>query len=407
MSVSAKILAFYLALGPVYWIPGFPLYVFIYLKSICLLLVYLIAIFKGVSSGFFEFPCGIRLFRLFLVTFVLLVPGVVFGSFQDGFYQVQNFLQVILFVYSCNLILKSNSAKKIVCATSFMFFVFSVLSLVFIVFSPDLINPFNDKLSISDTGFGGLRTGWSPANALFVPWLLTAGIVFNSVFGLLGGVSVLIANQVLVGGRAGLLASVVVLLSFFLLRGRRLLFVAAVFFIVFGWYGLTEYTDILRVSSIRSGSGVDSKSLDDLSSGRVGQYFWVFDVILKNTLSGVGFGNLVYSGVDEQKLNIHNDFLKMAGEGGLLYAVSAFSIIFFGIYKGYLKAITEGGGALASFLSVVAGFVVAQFEPGFIFGNFNTSCFWWFCFTVCVSSYSGMGDGSKFLRKGEINSRIR
>ena len=121
MSITAKILAFYLGIGPVYWLPGVPFTFLIYIKTTCLLLIYLISIAKGFSGDSFEFPCGKKLFCFFVVYFILLTPGFVFGKIEAGFYQIQNALQIILFVYSCNLIFKNNSIVKITKIASLIF----------------------------------------------------------------------------------------------------------------------------------------------------------------------------------------------------------------------------------------------------------------------------------------------
>lgn len=379
----ALLLAVYLGIGPVYWIPGVPPEWMSVLKGVLFVLIVLCSLALAVSRKRIAFPGGTRVLALLLMFVGLMVPGMIKGDGTASLYRVQNGLQVLLFVAATGHILRHVSPSQVAIVAVRIFTVFSMAALAAMLVAPDIVNPYNPDLTIVESGFGGSRTGWSPANALFLPWLALDMAMPGGTIVAYAAMLVLFGNQVAVGGRAGLLGTAVAYVASQVLRARFVSLLWAVMALAGLVAAAMTFSDELRLFDFFTAGGITLDVADEASTGRAGQYVWAISVIQDEPLSGLGFGNAIFG---EKEWLIHNDFLMLSVEGGIPLGLVALAIVMYALVQGWRAARHGSRMTRAACLTVVVGAVVAQFEPGFIFGNFNTSCLWWFSFCVCVSA---------------------
>ncbi|EHA14327.1 O-antigen ligase [Halomonas sp. HAL1] len=375
-SFYTNLYALLLSLGPVYWLPGVSPALLLILKSFLFVVLITISVSALVVKKRFLFCGGKPVFIIFSFFCLASIPAIIFGEFSQSVYHVQNSLQIFLFVAATSVLIEYGRVLVVARRAVFLFFLFSSLSIVMMLLFPDYPNPLNQQLSVANTGLGGSRTGWSPAVALFMPWAYSLG--YSSLFMSVLQVFVFASNQIITVGRTGILASLVPLFVLGALSKRIKVFLAVSFslviLIIYAVYNL----DDLRLNQ----GGFDSlESVNELSTGRVDDYVVAGKIIMQSPLTGQGFNLLVNAGEGAYP---HNVFILLTAQGGILLGGSAFILVCLGLLSG-LRKFRSSPIKQASFLTLLAGFVVAMLEPKFIFGNFNNSVFWWFCFCLCAS----------------------
>ena len=380
VGIFGLVFAFYIGTGPVYWIPNLNLFFVEILKTFSYLFIVLFPFVDGAIYSRLIFPGGKVPFLAMGAFFLLSLPGALTGAKEESLYQLQNTIQIILFVHACGFLIHKKLIKPVVYLSVKIFSSFCVLSFILMVVVPDYVNPLNEQLGISQTGFGGSRTGWSPAIALYLPWVYSGSLFFwitATLFGL-----VMFSNQVLVAGRTGMVGTLLPFLAWGFVSKSMKIFL----FMLLGTLSFFIYA-FQNIEKLRLGKGGfgSRDALDELSTGRWDQYIAALNYIVDNPLLGQGAGNVLYYGHDGQILTIHNSILKAAAEGGIPYALAIIFLFVLVIIRG-MRGFSRGDSfILPALLTVVAGIVASMFEPGFMFGSFNNACFWWVCFSICIS----------------------
>ena len=235
------------------------------------------------------------------------------------------------------------------------------------------------------TGFGCGRTGWSQGIALYLPILLVflfrrdVGVVRRWVYGGLG--AAIIAAQLGVGGRGGLVASFVVVATmvfYFMPRRWKVLGATGVLFLIAVAVIPKALSEHLRWDRIPDES-VSLADLDWFSAGRIAGAVDAIGYIAEKPLSGHGIGrvDVEFRG---DRVEIHNLWLKWAayfgiGASTLLLAVAlsllrrARQLVRLPIYR--------RSTAVAAGLILVAGLVISMLTPGAPVGAFQNSAIWW------------------------------
>lgn len=377
----SSLIGLYLSIGPVYWLPWVSQITLAYAKLLILSIAILATTILNSNVRGIPFPGGSKSFILFLSYLVLNVPGVAFGTRAASIYRMTNTLEIFAFLFISGWVIRESGHKLALKIALHGFLIFSGVSLVMIILHPDMANPFNGGLSIANTGFAGSRVGWSPANALQVPWTLVSGAYFGGIYGQIFALVTLLSNEISVDGRAGLLASFLAI-SGMVLYKRNFIAIAIWILVIIMAIKHYDILGLLRAPEVLEGH-ISLVALNQASEGRVDMIFASLRSIEAHPFLGTGFGNVTYGPLHYA---VHNDFLLLASEGGVFCGITALAIAGLGLWRGYHYAITGGRFAQAIFLTLVVGFFVAQFEPGFIFGDFNTSAFWWFCYSICLSA---------------------
>lgn len=371
----------YLAIGPIYWVPGVAPSILSSLKLLLFVAIFLSAISKSMQMRAILFPGGTHGFAIFALIFALTIPGSLMGVHDDALYRIFNILQIVIFMFSCKQILHGDSWIRVAKRGVIGFCLMAFVCAFFIKLQPNLVNPFNSLLTLSQTGFGGLRTGWSPAMAIYLPWAL-GSTAFTIPWWVSLAFSVsLVANQIFVDGRSGLVASVVAILGWSWSKGKGVSCALSIALIIIVVTTLQLFPDVLRLDTISSSTISNFNKFNDFSSGRIAQYVGGAKYLSSFPLTGAGFGRVYFASGDAENY-LHNEIYRLAAEGGIPLAIASLLPIVWVARTSFRYRVKI---KTAPLLTIVAGFVISQFEPMFIYGNFNVSVFWWFCFFICVS----------------------
>lgn len=376
----AWLFAVFVGIGPVYWFPFVPVALLEGFKIALYLSIVLPPILVSLIRGGVYFPGGKVSVYLFFSFALISVPAILQGAPDAAAYRAQSVLQVLLFLHAAGYLISLGMVEYVLKRAVGVFLLFASASLLFIAFIPGYQSPLNDALFVVQTGLGGSRTGWSPSMAIYLPWLYSSQF-FGFGISIFGGL-VLLGNQVIVAGRTGMVATVIPFLVWgFLTRRAKNLIIVALLIILAGFY-IFENLDLLRLNV---GGFQSRSSLDELSTGRMGQYFEGIDAIWNRPFLGYGVGVLKFG---EGRWTLHNEFLKIAVEGGLFYLAILLAILALAVKRGVADVARFNSVKLASLLTVLAGVVAAMFEPEVLFGSFNKASFWWLCYSVCISRNS-------------------
>ena len=374
LNLYGSIFAVYIGAGPIYWIPWIEIRFVEAIKLSLYLLVVIWPLLYKVKLSRFYFPGGRGVFWLMLAYLALSIPGMLQGEIADSLYRLQNTIQIITLVFVCGFLIKNGMIESVTHRAVKIFAFFSILSLGLMLLIPDYISPLNDELTLIQTGLGGSRTGWSPAIALYLPWLYS-GLVFSGFWVWLCSLS-MIANQVLVAGRTGMIAALIPYMIFGFTRKSYKMTFAAVGILTIIFLFVINNLQLLRLDEGGFGS---RQALSVLSTGRTDQHLFAFESIIKSPITGSGFGQVKF-GEDL----IHNVILRFAAEGGVPYALSIICLFSIALDRGWRGVLAKDKFVTSAFLTVLSGVVASLFEPVEMFGSFYSAGIWWLCFAICV-----------------------
>lgn len=370
----------YLGLSPIYWFPYVPPITFGLIKYLLFGFICTYALifnFQVGSKSKFNIPGGNIFLFLTLGMLAIVFLTFVLGDNQSNLNMVINFFQILLFVIATGALISMNQVLNVIRLSLNILSCFVVLSVIFMFVIPFTLNPFNSELFLIDTGFGGLRTGWSPAIGLFVPFIF---YIYGSIILL----SIYLLSQVLTGGRAGFYVSVISLLPLFYTQR--------------GWQFKTRFLTILFFSiltllvynpSFLSGLRVfdtlsESKDLDTLSTGRVSLFMDAWQSILNNPI----LGNAVNSTFLGEE--VHNVFIKGWVYYGIFYFIFSILLVIYILILCFYKIKYSKGKVnrqffIAATLVIFYGILIGMVEPQIIYGNFTNFSIWWFVFALIAS----------------------
>jgi O-antigen ligase len=366
------IFSIYVGTGPVYWIPWVSVEIVNAFKIALFAIIVTWTVIFSFASGRMYFAGGKNVFILIIFFILLSVPGILNGVLEESLYKLQNEVQIFLFLLSCGYLIKRNIIQTVARFSVYVFTVSCLFSLALIYLMPDYISNLNENVTISQAGLGGSRTSWSPAIALYLPWLYI-GNYFLGYFSWLA-IFLLIANQVIVAGRTGMVSALISFLIFGVIRKNLKIFLFVSLATMLVMYLVFNNLELLRFDTGGIGNRAD---LDALSTGRIDMYFDALREVSKNPFFGVGVGvgDLFF---------VHNVILRAAVEGGIPYALSLFGILTLAVSRGWVNIRKSNWLILPAFLTVISGISNSFFEPVAMLGSFNNSVFWWLCFAICV-----------------------
>ena len=384
----------YLSMAPVAWFPGFPLPAYTGVKTlafaVAVVSTWLYARNRRVPGGLAG-PVGLA----------LVAASSVFALSQavSTVAALRSLLEVTLaFGVLWTIYVFERNVWSIWPALATAAVVHGVLSLlVLAAFAGwfEAVSPLRPD-SIVDTGLGGWRTGWSNGVALFVPFglipVLRPGPLVLRI-GAAGAVASTLAGQLVTGGRAGVavaLLSILLMLTF--TQGLAGLAVGAI--AVIG-------VSVALTSGAATGVGIDRfeqpLGSDEATATRVEllQYGW--EQFGEHPLAGNGIGRPVLGSIAGEPLEIHNVWLRLAAEGGILLAASLIAVsvsiiakavdVLWRASKGY--ASTEIPVASAFVSCLLGGVVVSLIEPNIFLGTMHVSIVWWVAAGAAVALHTG------------------
>ena len=396
---SAVVLGLYLGLAPVYWLPGLTVSALAGFKVALSAFAVSVALAVALKRRSLNLPQRVFGPVGLLLFFCLAMPGL-FQSSESAFWtSLKDLILGFAMLWTAWLIQKNSRGFEV--AVLIAGWVIVVLAgVVFISLFVDLPlrapEPWQGELYI--TGFGGLRTKWSAALALYLPvcWLaITKGTTFRSYrtrFLLITAFALTL--QVASGGRAGIAAVMVEATLLFPLFWKRakwkyVFFATAVVWIFLG----TGAADRLRIDRL-SGVGKPYEKIDSFSSGRISGYQIAIDQIQDRPLVGRGFGQGEQAHEAEfgYRLQVHNLWLRLMVASGILLP-SFFAVFTFLLIKNWVHldrdamrdpttgkpnvdfrslAISRSCGAV-----LIGGFVLSLFAPNVLIGSFQNEAVWW------------------------------
>lgn len=385
----------YLSLGPVYWLPYIGEDMLGIIKAVLIGLCVISSVVLAIQKNELSFPKG----QFGIIGYVAIVFISVPGFFQAGDIDIviRRFMDInygFITLWSIYLYYICTGGK------TFPFtFACSILSLLCILIissslahMPDWRPPAIFKnYHLSDAGFGALRTGWSNGISFFTVAMFFSAIkikltttnkqYFKSGFKAL----TIVGAQLVVAGRAGLLASITGMFIVFWKSAPKmakytmpvLVLAALIAVVVEG--NLDKH---LRLNRLETGknSELSMDKLDHFSAGRITTYMYGIDKWLESPLFGHGFGQVdVIKGHE-----IHNLWLRLLAEAG-----PALPIFFFlGIVNIIRHAIKvtkntqiedkqEQTKLIILSVIVLQGLLISFLEPRMLLGSFQNCAIWW------------------------------
>lgn len=389
MEITGLLLAIYLGTAPVFWFGNVPPEIVVRLKWAFILGAVTLTWIRALRRRIIVLPTGL----LGPVGLLLILLGMVFGFFQSGLEAtIATIVDVIypfalvwtVFVYQR----LGGDLARVLTTAAIIFVPFCVLIVSAGLFGvPNWSISFSGvNVSVVTSGFTDKRTGWSNGTALFVPILLmrfasTTGYAKKAFY--LAAIATLIGSQLVVGGRAGLLASVLAVMMWICARAPRWLYLLPLI-ILGAWLGTNEsviqHLRLDRISNVASLSDLDS-----FSSSRISRNVLAMKYIAERPLMGYGFGDLPFPEFERASF-VHNIWLRLWLQAGI-WAPVVLAVIVGSLFLNILvlwrkvpwsKRWTLPKELLLALFSVLTvGILISMLEPNFLIGSFQTSALWW------------------------------
>lgn len=235
--------------------------------------------------------------------------------------------------------------------------------------------------SFSASGFGGYRTGYSNSLFLFIPFLVfwhrvkkKSIISYETLIILL----ILIA-QYISGGRAGILASLVVIIIWLRISIPAK---AIIFVMVFVAFQSESVQEQLRVVDYDS----DDETINKLSSGRIFLNTYYFTKFQESPLFGYGFGkkpSTIIMGTEA-----HIVWLRNVIDGGIFYLTLLF-YVFIEIYRNAKNNNTLTIEEKKLFYSIFLTTLIITFlEPNYLIGSVQGEVVYWLIISLILKTHN-------------------
>ena len=404
-AIAGWILTLYLGFSPIYWLPQVSPNILAAIKLTVVGGGVTLIFLSGLASGKLRFPSGLVGPQGFVVLMLAASGGFFQAELGAALSRCFDFLLGFVFLWSFyNFARAGGDYVRVFGRAAMMIVGFSSITLFSGIFGvPDWHSPFRDSISVSlplaSTGFGGGRTGWSNGISLFLP--LALGFIMlrprRRFTGRVRGVAfavvciAIVGAQVVAGGRAGLVASLLAFLGLaFSSISRKATLAVAIVAISAGFF-LSDYlVDQLRITDLDA-SAITVNELDDFSAGRISGYLLAGDLIAKRPLTGYGFEQVELQNYGISYTHIHNLWLRMTVDAGVLLP-TAFLFLVIALFRAcrrsYMTSRSESHLhpstlranrlALTVLTLVLAeGVVLSLFEPNVLLGTFQNSAVWW------------------------------
>ena len=262
---------------------------------------------------------------------------------------------------------------------------------------PAFQSPFA-SVSFSATGFGGGRTGWSNAIALYLPFAIAMAMDrrrTRTVARACAAAAALtiLGAQIVSGGRTGIIMGFFSLIVLLWIGGGKKLKAGAVMAVLFGFVALafTSASVIIQgavVAKLRlDGGGNGARTLalvlDQITSYRFSGYVEAVEALKERPILGHGLDQiLVWVPVQNRETEIHNLWLKLAVYTGLLHP--ALLLLMVGslaitavrnLSRCRTRLLLDE--SVGYMLVVFTGIAASMVEPTSLVGTFQITAVWW------------------------------
>ncbi|MBU4259809.1 MAG: hypothetical protein KKB23_04405 [Proteobacteria bacterium] len=412
-NLATFILGLYLGLSPVYWWPGVSPRTFAAFKFLLVFTGVLVVWVKVLINGQLALPRGLLGPFGFILLLVASIGGIAQCDISVSFIRIKDYLLSFVmlwtfFVYQRN----GNDASRVFLIAGFILAAHCFLVVVSKVAGvPRWSGPREfvaPELWVS--GFGSLRTGWSNASALFVPVLAayfldvykrSAAVRIGALLALVS----IVGSQLVVAGKAGILASLISIpMMLMMIPERRKLLVVYLVIVVLASVGLAGYMyKSMSLEQVQQQKQAMNK-LDKFSAGRVSSDLKALELAADRPFQGYGFGNFTFKGTA-----IHNLWIRLLVDSGLFLPLILCLIVFV-IFRilwrnrlEYCSSLTfrtsdeERRPTLIYYYGsnvIMLGILISMLEPSFILGAFQPSAVWW------AVAGAGVALGTRYKAEG-------
>jgi len=435
------LLSLFLALGPVYWLPGVSQDILRPFEWTIFVVALSLVFGVELSKGKLPFPNGLLHPIGFAGFLVLWIPG---------FLQATEPLQVAYFInkvcisaafFWCFFCI-ARSGDSVVDIFRRAFILIWLLACVHL--ADILVNNFqwgsicgwDSAWNSTDTiGFSVSSTAWSIGLAVFIPvsalfalspdrkWSLpwqASSLRWSLPWKVLSviGPGLLFVDQFVTGGRSGILLSFLVFAAFVLIPSIRWLATMIIIVVLFvgvsfldtSCYAHARLDQLATVGSTLGASNPDlvaQTRLDNLSTRRIQGYQHGLKKIQERPLFGHGLNQVILGTPWGGQTEIHNLWIKWATYTGilapLLFLTMVFSILRAGwqIFRDRLNTTVERDEAAVLSVIVLAGLAVSMIETASPLGSFQLTAIWW----AAAGSLVGTAERSYHNRSQEDLAR--
>ena len=399
-------LSLYLGMAPIYWLPSVPL-VIVETSKIALFVIGIgICFFRAMVKRRIHLPRGFWGPIGFYWLIFFSIPGFMRTD------EISVVIAFVLDVVVCAVFLwcffnLARQGTDMVLIFHRAVIIISLFALLTVLnklarlpdwYAPSIFQNHSVILPLSITGFSSSRTNWSNGLALYVPivtFLYMARPLKNSIlqstfyFVMIASI---IGSQIVIGGRAGLLASFVTLISvlFMYSSKRRFIFIIAGSIVTayfFSDESLLRHFRLFNISNLHD--------LNYVSAYRVEGIIIAGDAIREEIVFGHGINSIRYEDPAGNLLYIHNTWLKWMSEFGIIMPL--FFLAMIGIIlcrtvrtaSRYMDTKNIDGMNLVIGMGfvVITGIIISLFEADVFLGSFNNIAIWWAAIGIILGSF--------------------
>ena len=362
-------LTLYLILSVVNWLPVISIGLIRGVKYILFIFIF----FYELKYHSFKFPS----FYLSPIGLLLVLMSMSFGLYLSP--NISSFVDILLpFLIIWIFNFKKNTYYKVILNAS--------LIIAFICFL-SIISNFTGIYNIEPNGpwsstfgkaaFGGYSTGYSNSLFLFVPFLVfwhrkeNKGFFSKETFAI---ITIIIA-QYIAGGRAGLLAS---LLIFFLGYKFSIVYKLIIVIMLIPLIQSEEFLIQMRIVNVY-GDEIDE---DRISSGRIELGTYYLDKFYERPFFGYGFG-------EKEEIDANHDvhivWLKNAINGGFFYVLFLLGIFLSIFITVLLNSFFLSKEEMWLFLSIFfISFLITFLEPNYLIGSVQGEFVYWLIISLMM-----------------------
>ncbi len=313
-----------------------------------------------------------------ILILIMMIPGMVISF---NFNAIIDILIPFLVLWIFNY--KKQFYYKVLYNASFIVALISVFSIISYhtgLFNIEANGPWSS--TFGEAGFGGYRTGYSDSLFLFVPFIVfwhrvkKKHLLSYETFIIL----IILYAQYLSGGRAGVIASLAVILFWF---RTPTIFKVGMLLLVFSLSQLESVQEQFRVVDFEG----NESDFNSITSGRVFLNSYYFEKFLEQPVFGYGFGEkeeMITS------LEAHIVWLRNVIDGGIIYIFFLF-YLFVEIYrKGtYNSTLTSEERKLFAslFLSTL---IITFLEPNYLIGSVQGEIIYWILISILLKTHNSI-----------------
>jgi O-antigen ligase len=392
--IAEALIIAYLGTAPVYWLPWIPLEVWTPFKIVLYLLAVSGVLVLTIRRKQAFFPMGIFGLGGFILLAVFFLPGFLQAGSEDILVRVLDITFAAAFFWVIyNAVALGMDIPRIAMASAGVVALFNIpIILPMMDLLPLYMSQIDPRWSIVYTGLSGASTGWSTGISLYVPFLIYGATQYAHRRGLLLLFSalllLLLAGQFVVGGRSGILSSLLIIVLFvtYRLKGRQKFYVLVAIMVVlaglFTWIDARELQRHFRLDRLVTSGTVNAAVLDHFSAGRVLQYQLAVQGIANRPLLGHGVHAFQNLGLG---FELHNVWLRLWYESGIMLLLL---FVFMIVNSVRSKSTERGHFNYFARLCMYGGICMAFFEPSVLLGAFQNSAMWWLSFALADDQFS-------------------